>query len=170
MTNYLTNSFLIVKLVVDDEFIIDFNKKAKLFNTFFAKQCSIILNSSSLPSEVLYLTNKRLSKIEFLEEDIFKIIIGLDSSKAHGHDMISIRMLKLCGMPICKPLKIIFENCLVNGYFPDDWKQANVVPIHKKNDKQSIKNYRPVSLLHNCSKIIERILYDHLLKFLLEND
>ena len=65
----------------------------------------------------------------------------LDSNKAHSHDMISIRMLKLCGRSVCKPLKIIFENCLANGYFPEEWKKANVVPIHRRSDEKSIKNY-----------------------------
>ena len=157
-------------LIIDDEFVIDVNKKAKLFNDFFAKQCSIIENNSSLPSEIYFWTNKTLSKIEFSEEEIYKMIGCLDSNKAHGHDMISIRMLKLCGRSVCKPLKIIFENCLANGYFPDEWKKANVVPIHKKSDKKSIKNYRPVSLLPICSKIFERILYDRIFMFLSEND
>ena len=110
-------------MIIDDEFVIDVNKKAKLFNDFFAKQCSIIENNSSLPSEIYFRTNKTLSKIEFSEEEIYKMIGCLDSNKAHGHDMISIRMLKLCGRSVCKPLKIIFENCLANGYFPDEWKK-----------------------------------------------
>ena len=41
-------------------------------------------------------------------------------------------MLKLCGDSIWKPLEIIFNNCLKEGIFPDEWKKANVVPIHKK--------------------------------------
>ena len=72
--------------------------------------------------------------------------------------MISIRMLKLRGDSICKPLNFIFKTCLRNGRFPLEWK--NVVPIHKKGDKQTIKIYRPVSLLPICGKIFERFHYD----------
>ena len=79
--------------------------------------------------------------------------------------MISIRMLKLCGDSICKPLELIFKMCLRNGRFPLEWKKANVVPIHKKGDKQTIKNYRPVSLLPICGKIFERLLYYTMLDF-----
>ena len=157
-------------LVIDDKFVINFDKKAQFFNDFFAKQCSVIENNSSLPSEVFFWTNKTLSNIEFSEDEIFKMIGSLDSNKAHGHDKISIRMLKLCGRSICKPLKLIFENCLANGYFPEEWKKANVVPIHKKSDKKNIKNYRPVSLLPICGKIFERILYDRIFMFLSENN
>ena len=61
-------------------------------------------------------------------------------------------------------------NCVYKGYFPDEWKKANVVPIFKKNDKQNLKNYRPVSLLPICSKMFERILYNHIFKYLSKED
>ena len=41
---------------------------------------------------------------------IYKIIKNLDPNKAHGHDMISISMIKLCDISICKPFDIIFQN------------------------------------------------------------
>ena len=50
--------------------------------------------------------------------------------------MISIRMLKICGKSICRPLELIFSECISNGVFPSEWKKGNVVPIHKKNDRQ----------------------------------
>ena len=53
--------------------------------------------------------------------------------------MLSIQMIKLCGNSICKPLSIIFNDCLNEDKFPDKWKKANVVPIHKKGNKQSLK-------------------------------
>ena len=84
--------------------------------------------------------------------------------------MISIRMLKLCGEAICRPLNIILKTCLNTGKFPSEWKKGNVVPIHKKDDKQSVKNYRPVSLLPICGKIFERLIYNIMYDFLTEND
>ena len=115
-------------------------KKAKLFNSFFAEQCSLISNSSKLPSKLKYLTQSRLSWVIFSKDDIIKLIQNLDPNKAHGHDQISIRMLKLCSNSICKPLKIIFNQCLETSMFPNDWKKGNVVPIFKKHDKQILKN------------------------------
>ena len=113
-----------------------------------------------LPSQLTLLTENSLFKCHFSKKDILQIIRNLDSNKAHGHDMISIHMLKLCGDSICKPLELIFKTCLRNARFPLEWKKANVVPIHKKGDKQTIKNYRPVSLLPIFGKIFERLLYD----------
>ena len=49
-------------------------------------------------------------------------------------------------------------------------KKANIVPIHEKGDKQTVINYRLVSLLPNCGKIFERLLYNEMLNFVLEND
>ena len=46
--------------------------------------------------------------------------------------MISIRMLKICGDSILKPLELIFKSCIESGKFPIEWKKANVVPVHKK--------------------------------------
>ena len=84
--------------------------------------------------------------------------------------MISIRMLKLCGEAICRPLNIIFKTCLNTGKFHLEWKKGNVVPIHKKDDKRNVKNYRPVLLLPICGKIFERLIYNVMHDFLSVNN
>ena len=48
-------------------------------------------------------------------------------------------------------------------------EKANIVPIHKKGDKQTVINYRPVSLLPICGKIFEQLLYNEMPNFFLEN-
>ena len=55
-------------------------------------------------------------------------------------------------------------------YFQMTGKKGNIIPIFKKRDKQNIKNYGPVSLLPICSKIFERIIYDNMLKYFLDNN
>ena len=79
-------------------------------------------------------------------------------------------MLKLCVEAICRPLNIIFKTCLNTGKFSSEWKKGNVVPIHKKDDKQNVKNHHPVSFLPICGKIIERLIYNVTYDFLTEND
>ena len=61
------------------------------------------------------------------------------SISIYGHDMISIRMIKLCGISVCKPLEIIFQNCLHSKKSLSEWEKANVVPTFKRGDKQCIK-------------------------------
>ena len=53
------------------------------------------------------------------------------------------QMLQLCAESIHFPLGIIFRNIVNTGIFPDQWKLANVTPIHKKNDKQVIAQLSP---------------------------
>ena len=96
------------------------------------------------------MTDNRLSSVSFPQDDIAKIIQNLDPNKAHGHDNISIRMLKICVSSIYKPLEMIFKQCIEIVFFPSEWKKANIVPIRKKGDKQTLENYRPVSLLPIC--------------------
>ena len=79
-------------------------------------------------------------------------------------------MLKICGSAIYKPLAIIFKQCVDTGIFPSEWKKGNIVPIHKKGDKQTLKNYRPVSLLPICGKILERLMFNEMSKFFIENE
>ena len=105
-----------------------------------------------------------------LNTDILKIIQNLNPNKAHGHDKISIPMLKICGNSLCRPLELTFNDCLVNGIFPSVWKKGNIVPVHKKNDKQPLNNYRPISLLPICSKILERLILNEMFGFFIEND
>ena len=88
----------------------------------------------------------------------------LDSNKAHGHDEISIRMLKICGSSVCRTSQIIYKSCLDRGKFLQEWEKA------KKNDKQLVKNYRPICLLPICGKVFELILYNSLFDFLNQND
>ena len=110
------------------------------------------------------------STIRFTGDDILKIIKNFDPNKAHGHDMICIRMVKLCDASLCKPLEFIFKSCLESGKFPLEWKKANVVPAHKKEDKQILENYHPISLLPITGKIFERILYNNIFEFFTKND
>ena len=130
---------------------------------FFIKNCC------KLPASLRYATDKRLRTINFTTNNIEKIIVSLNPNKAHGHDNISIRMLKICGNTICKPLELIFKQALTTGVFPSEWKKGNIVPCYKKGDKQNIKNYRPVSLLPICGKIFERLIFNEMFSFFLSN-
>ena len=66
-------------------------------------------------------------------------------------------MLKICDDSFCVQLEMIFKQALLTGVSPSEWRKGNIVPIHKKEDKENIKNYRAVSLLPICGKIFERL-------------
>ena len=91
-----------------------------LFNYFLAKHCSVTESNNVLPTSSNPIIDQYVSNVEFTKDDIKKIICKLDPNKAHGHNMISIRMLKMSGDAIIKPLFSIFKNCLNCGIFPDE--------------------------------------------------
>ena len=76
----------------------------------------------------------------------------------------------MCDSALIVPLKIIFANCLSKGIFPDIWKHANVVPVHKKNEKNLKGNYRPISLLPIFGKILEKLIFDSLYSHLVSSE
>ena len=123
-----------------------------------------------LPTNQLFMTQARLRSLDFNEGEILKIIRALNINKAHGHDGISIRMIKICDESLLKPLLILFKNSLKFSYYPDIWKKSNIIPAHKKNDKQLLNNYRPISLLPIFGKIFEKIIFNRIYDFLLKEE
>ena len=101
---------------------------------------------------------------------ISDILKTINVNKAHGPDKVSGRMIELCGDSLVLPLSIIFKNIIVSGVFPTVWKSANVTPVHKKERKQVVKNYRPISLLPIFAKVFERILFMQIYNHLISNN
>ena len=133
----------------------NFRREANIFNDCFVQQCQPIANNSILSTNQIFYIKNRLRDFDIVCGKISKLINGLNLHKAHGHDGISIQMVKLCNVTITKPLSIIYKNYRQQGVFPDEWKKGNIIPVHKKNSKQIVDNYRPVSLLPICSKIFD---------------
>ena len=156
-------------ILCDNKYIFEYKDKAKIFNDYFVSQCRLFESNSTLPS-FEYLTNSRLADITISTNEISEILIGLNEKKSHGPDRISAKMIKLCGNELAFPLKIIFDNILATGIFPKQWKEANVTPIHKKNDKQDVTNYRPISLLPIFSKVFEKIIFKNIYNHLISNN
>ena len=108
---------IIPPLLVNGTSVTDFQEKANIFNSFFAKQCTLVSSNSVLPSEFTYLTKKYIQSINFSESNVIKITKALDANKAHGHDNISVRMIKLCTNSVAYPLTLIFQNSMAAGTF-----------------------------------------------------
>ena len=100
---------------------------------------------------------------------VIKLLNGLSNCKATGLDKISGRILKVATNSIAPSLTHIFNHGLISNCFPDEWKMARLVPIHKKGPRDLIENYRPISILPTISKIMERILYEQIYQYLSDN-
>ena len=109
---------IIPPLLVNNNLIFNFREKANVFNDFFVQQCQAIANNSILPTYQIFYNQNRLRGFDNDCEKISKLINGLNPQKIHGHDGISIRMVKLCNLTITKPLSSIYKNCLQQGVFP----------------------------------------------------
>ena len=91
---------VIPPLLIDGKLVSDFKEKAYRFNEFFSRQCTPLNNGSEY-------INKRLSSVVFDDQDTIKIIRPLNMNKAHGHDVISTRMIKTCDSALVKPVNNI---------------------------------------------------------------
>ena len=139
-----------------------------MFNKLFAEQCTPLQNDSVLPINQMFLTQSKLGTLDLNLNEILKIIRALKIHKAHGHDDISIIMIQICDRTLLKPLIIIFQNSVKYSYYPDIWKRSNITPVYRKSDKQLVKNYRPISLLPIFGKKFEKVIFNKIYSFLLE--
>ena len=116
----------------------------------------------------MFLTQARLKPLDFKEVENLKIIRALNINNAHGYDDISISMIKICGKSLLKPLIHLFKNSSQSSCYPDIWKRCNIIPAHKKSDKQLVNNDRPISLLPICGKIFEKMIFNKIYNFLFQ--
>ena len=156
-------------LKVDNDLICDDKEKADTFNNFFLKSAKIDDTNVPRPDFTCTVEN-RLSQVIVNEKDIIDLLKSLDITKATGPDQISHVMLKKAGDVISPSLSRIFNLSLTSAKYPVLWKEANVVPIHKKNDNAITDNYRPVSLLSCVGKLFERVVFKYVFNFLRDNN
>jgi len=90
---------------------------------------------------------------------IKQIIDRLANKKSPGHYLITNKILKNLTPKALAFLVSLVNSILRIGYFPNSWKQAIIIPIHKSGKQNSLpESYRPISLLPTLSKLLERIL------------
>ena len=133
------------------------------FNEYFSEVGS---NLSKIINPVSNIDNY-INQIPILSSHFFKptsvseIIQIIDKSKnsftCHYYD-ISMNFIKLIGNYIAITLTYLFNKCITIGYFPNCLKIAKVIVIHKSGKKNNMGNYRPISLLPQMSKILEKLL------------
>ena len=100
-------------------------------------------------------------------QKVIKLLKAIDVGKATGLDKIPNRLLKIAADVVEPSLTGIFNQSSVTGIFPSDWELAKVSPMSKNGSKSDLNNYRPLSILP--TKIVEKIFYDQLYRYLNEN-
>ena len=72
-------------------------------------------------------------------------------------------MLQCCAEALFEPLHHLFTLSLRYATVPSKWKIHKIVPVFKAGDLSSVKNYRPISLLSNTSKLLERLVFNKII-------
>ena len=90
-------------------------------------------------------------------------------NKSPGVDGIPPKLLKEIVEKISTPLAKLFNLSLEEGIVPSEWKEANIMPLLKKGSRNKPKNYRPVSLTSVVCKLLETLIRDHMVEFLVKH-
>ena len=93
----------------------------------------------------------------------------MNINKSPGYDDINIKTIVSCAKQISKPLTHICNLSFLSGIIPDKLKIAVVTPVFKANEANKFENYRPISVLSCFSKLLEKIMYKRLIKFIAKN-
>ena len=146
------------------------------FNDFFVNVGPDLASKIEAPDNVdidKYLS-KSCANSMFLtattEEETSKIVNQFDSKISTDSSNIGMIVVKKVFGAICKPFTNICNQSFVTGVFPDKMKTAKVIPLFKSNEKNMFTNYRPVSLLSQFSKILEKLFNNRLDTFLEKNE
>ena len=144
-----------------DRVISDDYERAQCFSRAFVAKFSNP-TVTVFPDTVSYDLDK-LPQFTVTQDQVLRTLLSIDVHKACGPDGLSGRILSECAHEISVPLTIICQLSLSSGRFPRIWRRSHVIPVHKKGSRQDATNYRPVSLLSICSKVLERVVCDQLL-------
>ena len=86
--------------------------------------------------------------------------------KTGGPDDISPKLVRTCTNILIQPLFLLYNPCISSSTFPDDFKRAKIIPLHKQIQKIFVDNYQLISLLNCLSKILERPIHKLAINFL----
>ena len=102
--------------------------------------------------------------------ELKEVFFSYKINKSSGYDNISFNVVRHWFGPLLKPLIAIFNLSLQKGCFPEELKIPRVTRIYRAEDVSEVGNYRPISVLTFFSKILERIMYNGLFKYLTTNE
>ncbi|XP_070619981.1 polyadenylate-binding protein 4 isoform X1 [Erythrolamprus reginae] len=148
--------------------ITDSNDQAQLLNAYFATVFTQ-KGTSLQPICNLTATNCPRTELNIDKSTVRDYLRELNEYKSPGPDGLHPKVLKELADTIAEPLLLIYQISWITGDLPEDWKRADVVPIHKKGKKTDPGNYRPISLTSIPGKILEKITQKQLIHFLETN-
>ena len=107
-----------------------------------------------------------IHKIIINRSGLLKLLVNINVHKADGPDGVPGRLLKICANELVDIYQLLFQSSIDQGIVPPDWKEANVVPLFKKGDKNKAENYRPISLTSLSCKLLEHVVHSNIMSHL----
>ena len=154
-------------------FITDKNEMVNKFNEYFVNVGIELANKIAPPNQHVsvhdYLITKNKSSIfldPVLEQDIIVTVNSCKSKTSCDFNGIDMKVVKKVVSYIARPLSDICNKSFTQGVFPDNMKVGKVIPLYKAGDRNVFSNYRPISLLSQFSKILEKLFNEKLDKFI----
>lgn len=139
---------------------------AEAFNNFYIDQFKEISFNNLDPIKTISYNDNSLFMLPVVPQDVLRVIRSLKNKKSVGHDGISTIVVKFVGNIIALPLSHIINLSISLGTFPTSLKKVIIKPLHKKDNKEDISNYRPIALISVFSKIFEKLIYESIYSFL----
>ena len=159
----------------DGKLITDNKTISNKFNDFFASIGPKLASKIKTKGDVKFteFMNDALVKSLFLQKvtpsEIFTVVSKFKNKTSCGYDNISMSVIKKVIHTIVQPLVHIYNTSFEKGEFPNSMKVAKVIPLFKAGERNEFCNYRPVSVLPQFSKILEKVYNNRLVKFLEDN-
>ena len=150
---------------VKDNLVTDNKEICNNFNEYFTTVADNILKNNKTPilkTFDKYLPQRNSKSFAFepcTPNEVFLLVEQLNPHKGTGPNGIHTEILKLINHLISDTLCKIFNMCITSGRHPDKLKLAHALPIFKKGSRLLVSNYRPISLLSNLNKILEKIMH-----------
>ena len=158
-------------ITVNNETITNPYDISNVFNNYFAKVAIDIQSSIRFSKKKYYDYHPPLNIESFFltptdSTEVSNIIFSLNQNKSDGPNSIPIKIVKLLNKDISDQLAILFNQSSSSGIFPSILKTSKIISVYKKGSKLECSNYRPISLLSNIDKILERLMYNRLYNYL----
>ena len=164
----ITNSTPVGAIVQNDVVITEDGSKANALNNHFASVYTVDDGITPFCKKMELAT-----ALDAITVEVSEVMSSIDrlknncSSGPDGFPPIMYRRLKQC---LSVPLTLLYNQFLSVGYVQPEWRTAHIVPVHKKGTTGNVNNYRPISLTCVSSKILERIVANHILDYLVSNN
>ena len=114
--------------------------------------------------------NKHFGQLFVTPVMIANKIKKMKDNKSPGVVGIPLKLLKEIVEQISTPLAKLFNLSLEEGIVPSEWKEANIMPLFKKGSRNKPENYRLVSLTSVVCKLLETLIRDHMVEFLVKHN